>query len=245
MMSILVIAAICVTAAAVIGGITGFATSMLVTPALLLLGLDLADVVVTNLAATLVTRLVVLWNLRSVVAWRAVGLLAGGSVPGAIAGAATAAFVDRRILTLVAGFAVAAAGVHMLAQRSVDSARTIGPTSFAAVGAVGGYLSTTISLNGPPVAVLLGRTRRSPTEFVADFAGYFVVVNSLSLLILMFSAQIAWSSLWPLVPVLMAAAIVGNRIGMLVHPRVPVRAFQLLVSVLVLIAGLATIGSAA
>lgn len=243
MTSVLIPAAVCVAAAAVVGGITGFAASLLVTPALLLLGFGVSEVVVVNLTATLVTRVAALWALREDVDWRAVGLLAGGGLPGAVAGAVTAAYVDRHVLTVVAGAAVVLAGVHMLLKRNSENRRITGSAPFLAAGTIGGYLSTTISLNGPPVAILLGGTRRTPTQYVADFAGYFVAVNTISLAILVVWGRFDWGLLWPVVPVLVGAAMVGNRIGMRLHPRVPARAFHTAVSVLVIIAGLATLAA--
>lgn len=204
MMSVLVPAAVCVAAAAVVGGITGFAASLLVTPALLLLGFGISEVVVVNLTATLVTRLVALRALRQDVDWRAVGLLAGGGLPGAVAGAVTAAWIDREVLTAVAGIAVVLAGLHMLVRRHVERRRDLGAVPFVAAGVIGGYLSTTISLNGPPVAVLLGATRRTPTQYVADFAGYFVAVNAIARRALR-QRQVRWE------PVLADAAGAGRR----------------------------------
>jgi uncharacterized protein len=243
MISVLLPAAACVAAAAVVGGITGFATSLLVTPALLLLGFEVSEVVVVNLTSTLVTRVAALWTLREDVDWRAVGLLAGGGLPGAVAGAVTAAYVDHGVLTAVAGVAVVLAGLHMLLSRPPEGHWNTGPAPFVAVGTIGGYLSTTISLNGPPVAVLLGGTRRTPTQFVADFAGYFVAVNAISLGTLVAYDRFDWTLLWPVVPALVASAMVGNRIGMRLHPHVPARAFRTSVAMLVITAGLATIAA--
>ena len=41
----------------------------------------------------------------------------------------------------------------------------------ALTGAISGYFSTTTSLNGPPVVLLLGRARLPPLSFIADLAG--------------------------------------------------------------------------
>ncbi|RRO20719.1 sulfite exporter TauE/SafE family protein [Saccharopolyspora rhizosphaerae] len=241
MTAVLVLAAFCVAAAAVVGGITGFAASLLATPALLLLGFEVADVVVINLSATLGTRIAALRTLRRHVDWRAVGLLGGGGVPGAVAGAATASWVDREVLTAVAGAAVVLAGIHLLLTRNSEVRRSAGSASFLAAGTLGGYLSTTISLNGPPVAILLGATRRTPTQHVADFAGYFVAVNTMSLGTLAVAGRFDAHLLWPVLPVLLGAALVGNRVGMRLHPRVPARSFRTAVAVLVISAGLATL----
>lgn len=70
-----------------------------------------------------------------------------------------------------------------------------------------------------------------------------MAVNAISLGTLVIYGRIDWTIFWPVVPVLVGAALVGNRVGMTLHPRIPVRTFRLLVSILVVIAGLATIAA--
>jgi len=108
---------------------------------------------------------------------------------------------------------------------------------------VGGFLSTSISLNGPPVAILLHRTRLEPVQFVADFAGYFVVTNTVSLLILGVHGAIPTSILWPALPALVVAALIGNRLGTRLTTRIPQAMFRTVVSALIVASGIVVIVS--
>jgi uncharacterized membrane protein YfcA len=236
----LLLAASALALASVVGGATGFAASLLSTPFLLLVGLDVPSVVVVNLSATLVSRLEVLWRRRRAIDRRRVGLLLAGSAPGAVAGAFTVGYLDPHVLKIAAGVVVAVLGVVLLLRRPRDGP-TPGTASYTTAGVVGGFLSTSISLNGPPVAVVLNRARLSPDSFIADFAGYFVLTNTISLAVLGIHGRIPTALLWPALPVLLVAALIGNRTGAQLTDRIPQRAFRTTVDVLVVLTGIATV----
>ncbi|ANY09796.1 hypothetical protein AFB00_04630 [Pseudonocardia sp. HH130630-07] len=219
---------------------TGFAASLVSTPALLFLGFGVPEVVVVNLTATLVTRIGVLIRLRGQVDRRRVLLLAAGSVPGAVAGVAVLGRLDEQALRIGTGVVVTIAGLVLLLGGRRISTRP-GTPATAATGLLGGFLSTTTSLNGPPVAVLLDRCRLTPTAFVADFAGYALVTNAVSLALLGAQHRIPAGVLWPVLPVLVVAALVGNRLGGLLTSRVPAATFATIVKLLVIASGIATI----
>jgi uncharacterized membrane protein YfcA len=110
----------------------------------------------------------------------------------------------------------------------------------AATGAVGGFLSTTTALNGPPPALLLARAGVPPMVFIADMAGYFTVVSAVSLTILGARGQIPHSVLWPALPIYIAAALLGTGAGLWIANRLPANAFRLAVLGLVIVAGVLT-----
>jgi len=238
-MTTLVLAMAGVLLASVVGGITGFATSLLSAPVLLLLGFGVAEVVVVNLTATLVSRIAVLVLARHVIDWRGVGLLTLGSAPGAVAGAFTVGYLNQQVLKTVTGVVIAVLGLYLLLRRERRTSAP-GRPAYVGVGVLGGYLSTSISLNGPPVALLLGRAGLSPARFVADFAGYFVGTNTISLAVLALHGRIPGTVLWPALPLIALAAIAGNQIGNRLTSRIPRRAFQLAVTLLIIASGVAT-----
>lgn len=225
--------------ASVLGGVTGFATSLLSTPMLLLLGFGVAEVVVVNLTATLISRIAVLAMRRRDVDWRGVALLVGGSLPGAVTGALTVGYVDQRVLKTLIGIMITALGLYLLLRRR-QPATVPGRRAYLCVGLAGGYLSTSISLNGPPVALLLGRARPTPARFVADFAGYFVGTNTISLVVLGLHGRIPGAVLWPVLPLLIVAAVTGNQIGTRLSGAIPRQAFQVAVTCLVIVSGVVT-----
>src|SRR3954452_16295590 len=102
-MALLVVGGVAVSAASVLGGITGFGFSLVCAPPLLLAGLPLADVVVVNLTISGMTRLATLVQLRDSVNRRRAGWLVIGSVPGLLIGFFVKGAVDDAVLKVVAG----------------------------------------------------------------------------------------------------------------------------------------------
>jgi uncharacterized protein len=232
--------AVCVGVASVIGGATGFGTALVATPLMLLAGYDVSEVVVINLVAGLVTRVDVVVRLRDLIDWRRVALLGAGSVPGAWLGAATLQWLPEHQLKQAVGALVVLCGVGMGLLRF---GRPYVPSAgaHAVVGAIGGYLGTTTSLNGPPPVLLLICAGLAPLSFIADLAGYFIVVNLLSLAVLAGRHAVPPDVLWPTLPLLVAAAVLGNIAGLWIARRLPAHAFRNAVVVLVILAGALTV----
>ncbi|TCW23117.1 sulfite exporter TauE/SafE family protein [Dietzia cinnamea] len=212
-MDLIVIAALCVAAASVIGGATGFGTSLIATPLMLTASIGLAETVVVNLVVALITRVGVTVQLREHIDWRRVAVLGSASVPGAWLGVQTVTLLPDQHLK-------------------------------PAAGAIGGYFSTTTSLNGPPVVLLLGRAKIPPLSFIADLAGYFVITSIVSLALLWSGTGIALPGLWPLLAACVVAGITANQLGIAIARRLPTHLFRSAVIVLVVIAGLLTIVTA-
>ena len=212
-MDLIVIAALCVAAASVIGGATGFGTSLIATPLMLTAGIGLAETVVVNLVVALITRVGVTVQLREHIDWRRVAVLGAASVPGALLGVQTITLLPDQHLK-------------------------------PAAGAIGGYFSTTTSLNGPPVVLLLGRAKIPPMSFIADLAGYFVITSIVSLALLWSGTGIDLPGLWPLLAACVVAGVTANQLGIAIARRLPTHLFRSAVIVLVVIAGLLTIVTA-
>jgi uncharacterized membrane protein YfcA len=237
---LLALGAACVGVASVIGGATGFGAAMVATPLMLLAGFDVSEVVVVNLVAGLVTRVDVVVRLRHRIDKRRVALLGLGSVPGAWLGAETLQWLPEHQLKQVVGALVVLCGIGMAVAKS-GPPYVPSPGVQALTGAIGGYLSTTTSLNGPAPVLLLMRARLAPLSFIADLAGYFIVTNLLSLPILAARDAVPPAVLWPTLPLLVAAAVVGNLGGMWIARRLPTQAFHKSVVVLVVLAGALTV----
>jgi uncharacterized protein len=126
--------------------------------------------------------------------------------------------LPMHILKLAAGVVAVLCGISLISSQP-ERARTPSSVAQAATGAVGGFLSTTTSLNGPPPALV-------------------------SLIILAARAQIPHSILWPALPIFVAAGLLGTVGGLWIAHRLPARVFRSAVIVLVIIAGALTALSA-
>jgi uncharacterized membrane protein YfcA len=236
----LVLGCVCLAFASMVGGATGFGTALVATPLMLLVGFSVPEVVFVSLVVGLVTRCAVTWRLRTQVVWSRVGLFALGSVPGAWAGAEVLHMLPLHYLKIAAGVLAVLCGVSMVALPEPNQHRPPSPATTAATGALGGFLSTTTALNGPPPALLLTRAGVPPLVFIADLAGYFTVVSAVSLIILGARGQIPHSMLWPALPIFVAAGLLGNSGGLWIAHRLPARAFRSAVVALVIVAGALT-----
>jgi uncharacterized membrane protein YfcA len=239
----LALGCVCVAFACLVGGATGFGTALVATPLMLLVGFDVPEVVFVSLVVGLATRCAVTVQLRTHVTWSRVGLFTLGSVPGAWCGAVVLHLLSMHILRVAAGVLAVLCGISMIVPNRAEP-RAPSPAAQAATGAVGGFLSTTTSLNGPPPALLLTRAGVPPLVLIADLAGYFTVVSAVSLIILGARGQIPHSILWPALPLFVAAGLLGNLGGLWIAHRLPTHAFRFAVIVLVIVAGALTALSA-
>jgi uncharacterized membrane protein YfcA len=238
-MMLLIWGSVCIGMAAVVGGATGFGAALIAAPFMLLVGFNVEDVVIINLVAGVVTRIGVSLRLRAHIDWRRVTLLAAGSLPGACLGALPVLTLPEQTLKQVVGLVVVLCGLGMAAARLqqpyVPSAR-----AQVAAGFLSGYLSTTTSLNGPPIVLLLARAGLPPLAFIADLAAYFTLTNALSLLILVGRGPIPTDILQPALPVLLVIAMIGNFLGLRVARKLPAQGFRAIVIGLVIIVGALT-----
>lgn len=236
----LFLAALVMGVSALVGGATGFAASLLSTPGLLLLGFDVPTVVTANLSATLVSRLLVVGRSWRAVEPRRVGLLLAGSAPGAVLGALTVGAIPVHALRIAAGVLVTLLGLLLLVPAGDRAADGPGPVPHVLTGLISGYLATSVSLNGPPVAALLGRAELPVRVFIANLACYFLCTNAISLGTLAVTGGLPRHGLLPALPVLLLAAIAGNQLGTAVSGSIPRRAFAKVVALLVLVSGVTT-----
>ncbi|MGW5151100.1 sulfite exporter TauE/SafE family protein [Rhodococcus koreensis] len=239
-MTMLLVGALCIGIASVIGGATGFGTALIATPVMLMIGFAVPEVVFVNLVAGLITRIGAAYHLREHISWGRVALLGGGSLPGAWLGAVTLGLVPDQYLKPAAGVVVMLCGVAMALPTRAQATRTPSTAAHVLTGSVGGYLGTTTSLNGPPPVLLLMRARLPPLAFIADLAGYFIVANVMALGVLWFHDEITESMFWPRLPIFVTAAVIGNVAGLAIARRLPPGVFRSAVIVLVIAAGATT-----
>lgn len=242
-MELIAIAALCMAVASIIGGATGFGTSLMATPFMLMAGIGLTETVVINLVVALVTRVGVTVQLRDHINWRTVALLGGASLPGAWLGVETVSMLPEQYLKPAAGVITVVCGL-LMALPTTGVARPPSTWLTAVTGAIGGYFSTTTSLNGPPVVLLLGRAKLPPLSFIADLAGYFVITSIVSLALLATGTDIDLSALGPMLAACVVAGVVFNQLGIAIAKRLPTHVFRSAVIVLVVIAGIVTIVTA-
>ena len=242
----LVVGAVGAFLACAVGGLVGFASSLLLLPVLLFLGVPLWEAVGLNLTLAVLTRLPSLIALRASVNLRRTGLMVLGSVPGIALGLGIGGLVPVAGLEVAAGVLVLASGAFLaLAPAPSEAYAAVRHRSVLLAGGCAGVLGVTTSLNGVPPAVLLARTGEQVRTRLADLSAFFIVGNCLTM------AAIAMTRDLPLLQgsvtttTWIAAGIAGNAVGVWGAGRIGEGAFSRLTIWLVLASGCGSLVSAA
>jgi uncharacterized membrane protein YfcA len=160
---------------AFVQGATGLGYGLVVAPGLFAV-LDARQALYATLCSALVLNGLMLVGRRPVVRWQATGVALAWAVPGFVAGAAVVGRISRPHLQVAVGIAVVAA---VLARAWHPGVIADGPRRSVArmvAGLTAGLLTTTISSNGPPLALWLdaegvrGREMRDTLQVL--FAGF-------------------------------------------------------------------------
>lgn len=240
------LAAIAVLVGALVQSATGFGFALVAGPALLA-ALDPPEAVMTALGLGLVLNLLMLFAERRDREVRSadVARFGVGAVPGVGLGVLVLRALPKPALQVLVGAIVVAAGLIELRGRR-DSRARARPASGYLVGLVSGTLTTSTSVNGPPLVLWLGaRGARSDALRDSTTAGLLC----LSLLGLATLAAIGSPPAAAFSPttaiVLVAAAAAGHYAGRRVFVRLDARRHGWLVLALVLGAGTASIAAGA
>lgn len=232
--------------ACTVGGLVGFASSLLLLPVLLLLGVPLWEAISINLVMAILTRLPTVVMLRASVDLRRTGIMLAGSVPGIGVGMVVGAAVPSEVLEVVAGVLVLLSGAYLLqARRSelVSTGVTTGGTLLA--GAASGLLGITTSLNGVPPAFLLARAGATVRTRLADLSVFFTVGNCFILAAIAASEGLHLFEGSSPVVAWLVAGMAGNVFGLRLAGLLDARRFDLLTITLVLLSGVVSlVGSA-
>jgi hypothetical protein len=128
-------------------------------------------------------------------------------------GAVVRESVSTRSIEVAAGLVTIAAVIGLSWRPTVTGGSPASATTLFAAGGVGGLLGVTTSLNGVPPALLLVRERASPTSMVVDLGAYFVVGNTLTILVLVSRGAAGFGAAWPLVAVWLPVGLLGQALG--------------------------------
>ena len=225
--------------AAMLGGLSGFGSSLVGTPILLLLGFPLPFVVTLNLTLVAVTRVSVAYRFREHLTVRRVLLLVAGSLPGVAVGSWVIANVGPAMIKRgIGGFVMLA--VLLLARTMGRPAPPPIPSAALVAGLLGGFFGATSSINGVPPAILLARDRVAPRSFQADLALYFVLSNALTLALLGWRGTFATEAIYPTALLWLPGSLLGNLVGAILSTRLPERLFRWLTLVVSFLAGAVT-----
>ncbi|MEM7407685.1 MAG: sulfite exporter TauE/SafE family protein [Pseudomonadota bacterium] len=228
--------AIVVIAAYVVRGVAGFGSALVAVP-LLVLALPPVHVVPVVIALDLMGSAGQAWAGRRVIDWRVLIPLAPFTLLGIGGALVLFSYLDAATLALALGAFVACFAVYQLLP-----APPIRATALAAVpyGALGGLVGTLFGTGGPFYMMYLGLRGLEKSAVRASFAAYFVMDGGVRLAGFAVYGHLQTATL-VLFAIGVPAALVGLAIGGRLHTGLGQKQFKQLVSVLLMLSGLALI----
>jgi len=243
---VLVVGAIGAFVACTVGGLVGFASSLLLLPVLLLLDVPLWEAVSLNLALAVLTRLPSVIALRAHVDVRRTATMLAGTAPGIGIGLLLAAAVPSVGLELIAGAAVLLSGLYLLrARASAGDHRAPRGAATVLAGACSGALGVTTSLNGVPPAVLLARSGATVQTRLADLSVFFVLGNCVTIAAIALTRGLPMMDGSSTIVVWLVAGMLGNVVGLRLAASVGEGLFDAMTIWLVLLSGTGSLAGTA
>ncbi|MEA2701334.1 MAG: uncharacterized protein QOE22_43 [Candidatus Parcubacteria bacterium] len=224
--------------AAILQGITGFGFALIAAP-LALLFVDKSAAVVALTFVSIALNALLLWRVRGAIDLRQFRTLFIASLFGLPIGLAILKTIDLHTLrVLVGGVSVLFA---FLLYRKVRLAVRSGHAVTLA-GFLSGVLHTSMSMSGPPVALLLAGRDTEKNAARRTFAAFFLAMSLFSVLLFAATRTLNQDNLtlglWGI-----PAALFGGYIGVRFAHKVSQRQFTALVLALVCASGIITIYS--
>lgn len=235
-LQILILSSIIVTAAFLIRGVTGFGSGLLMVP-LLLLFLDMKLVVPTanSLAVLCGIFLLLTFQTRKWIRKDVVPMLIIGSIVGAVLGICVLKRYESSLLKRLFGLFLSGYALRMLfgrEQKERDLKNYVGLIA----GFLGGCLGGMFATGGPPVIIYLNSKIKDKQAFRATLIFYFLVVNTLQVVIYCCTGLISRGVL-KFTLYLVPALIVGNLAGSVMHIRINQILFNRIVALILLVTG--------
>jgi len=156
------------------------------------------------------------------------------AVPGLGVGVLVLAALSKESLQVGVGAAVIAAAAWQLRQRSAV------PIPAVVAGFLSGVLTTSISVNGPPLALWLESERVAPPRFRATLAAAFLLLDLAGVALILAKEGADTVDLGRLGP-LLACVVAGYVLGAVGFRRLDAERFSAAVLVIVVCTGLASV----
>ena len=228
--------------ACTVGGLVGFASSLLLLPVLLLLDVPLLEAVALNLTLAVLTRLPTVVVLRAHIDKRRALTMLAGTAPGIGLGLVLVAAVPATGLELAAGTAVLLSGIYLWRSPSlVTDAPVVDLRATSFAGVCSGVLGVTTSLNGVPPAVLLARSGAAVQTRLADLSVFFAVGNCFTIAAIALTRGLPSVQGSTTILAWLTAGMLGNLVGLWLGRSLRAGVFDALTTWLVMLSGVGSL----
>jgi uncharacterized membrane protein YfcA len=231
------LAAVAAFVGAAVQSATGFGFALVLSPALFA-AMEPVEAVSALLVLGLVLNVLVLFEggRPEHVDWRALAPMLLAALPGLALGAVALTELSKEVLQVAVGVAVIAAAMWQL---RVPLPR-LSPAASWAAGFASGALTTSISVNGPPLVLWLTARGVRPEEFRASLAASFLMLNFAGGVVLL-GVEGSGALDAGAVAVLFALVLAGYALGAVLFRRLDRERFFEVVLVLVTLTGAASV----
>jgi uncharacterized protein len=230
----MVLAALAAFVGAAVQSTTGFGFALILSPALFaVMDPEEAVTAILLLGAALCT--LVLIESRRVGTHGLPGLLIP-AVPGLAVGVVLLQALSKEPLQVGVGIAVILAAVWQLRHAAIAAF----PAPVA--GFFSGVLTTSISINGPPLALWLESEYVSPAQFRTTLAAAFLALDLAGVVLLVSSEGVEIADMSSVGP-LLACVLAGYMLGALAFRRLDATRFSTIVLSLVICTGVASVAA--
>lgn len=239
---LLAVATIAAVAGACVQSATGFGYALVLGPAAFA-ALSATEAVTALLVAGLALNLLMLAGerRRPSVRWRDIAPMLAAAVPATVAGVLVLRAVEKPVLQVAIGVAVIAAVAVQARPRA--SAGGLRAASAYPVGALAGVLTTSTSVNGPPLLLWLQARGATPGEIRDSLAASFLalsVAGTVALVAINGSESTLHAGALAL---LVPATALGHALGRAVYERLDPARFRAVTLALALLAGLLSLAA--
>jgi uncharacterized membrane protein YfcA len=215
---------------------TGFGGALVLAP--VLFGtMRPAQAVLLAALLGIVQSAVLVVRFRSEILGHDVGSLLGWALPGLAAGVVVLRVAPSALLRVVVGASVIVATV---VRELLARSRTASRISALPAGFLAGVLTTSATVNGPPLVLYLLGRGATPGQMRATLAAVFIALDVLTLAALALGGALVWPPLSAAVALVLAMPF-GIAGGLWLGDRLPARAYAASATALLLALGAASI----
>jgi uncharacterized membrane protein YfcA len=251
------LAAAAALAGALVQSATGFGFALVLAPALFA-AREASAALTALLVLGVVLNVLVLAErgTPSAVRWDLLRPMLAAALPGLVAGALLADAVSQEALQVAVGVVVVVAALVSLRATAPAGVRALRRAALAAglgarrarraalsAGLGAGFLTTTTSVNGPPLLLWLDALGTRPAEVRDSLAASFLVLNLAGTAALAGLAGADRALDLEAIAILLAPVVAGHALGRLAFNRLDARRFRAITLALALAAGVASVAA--
>jgi uncharacterized membrane protein YfcA len=198
-LEITLIASAIIFVGAIVQASIGFGLAIIAAPLLFVLSADYVPGPITIIA--LVLSIMLTLRHRQSISLKGLGAAIIGRVPGTVAGGFLLVWADARTLSLWIGLSVLLAVLVSLTKLRFSPT----PVRMAFAGFMSGFMGTSTSIGGPPMALLLQHEAAESVR--ANLSAFFIISCLLSLAVQIPAGYMGWTHFFLALPLLPAAGL--------------------------------------